>query len=77
MQKEIKNVEDVNIVEYNRMVKAVNAIYTRKRELYDELSYLTDDCFEGKVPDREIREARVRSCLTEYDYITEILEGIR
>ena len=77
MSNETSNVEDVNIVEYNRMVKAVNAIYTRKRELYDELSSLTDDCFEGKIPDREIREARVRSCLTEYDYITEILEGIR
>ena len=41
----------------------------------NELSCLEDDKFEGKIPDREMKEENLKSCLVEYDYIMQIIEG--
>ena len=70
-----ETVDDINIKLYNRLVGAANAIYDRKRDMCNELSCLDDDKFEGKIPDREMKEENLKSCLVEYDYIMQIIEG--
>lgn len=73
--KKVETVDDINIKLYNRLVGVANAIYDRKRDMCNELSCLEDDKFEGKIPDREMKEENLKSCLVEYDYIMQIIEG--
>lgn len=73
--KKAETVDDINIKLYNRLVGVANAIYDRKRDMCNELSCLEDDKFEGKIPDREMKEENLKSCLVEYDYIMQIIEG--
>lgn len=48
--------------------KAVNAILERKRALIKQLQVAVDE-------NNHQKEERIRACLTEYDYIMEILES--